>query len=305
MVQKRFTGLLAAAVTPLCSDGSVNLAQVRPLVDHLVRNQVNGLFVCGSTGEGPLLTSDERRATAAAFIEAAQGRLPVIVHVGHSSPAEARKLAEHAQNAGADAIAAVPPWYFKPESIDQLVGCMAEIAAGAPQLPFYYYHIPSRTGVCLDLLELFQRGPDRIPTLAGAKYTATTVGEFQALVAYAGGRFDFLYGCDDMLLSGLAAGARGAVGTTYNYATPLFQRLIGAFQAGDMAAARNLQTQAISMCRILLPYGGIPASKAIMKFLGVDCGPVRLPLVQLSPAAEQSLKAELDAVGFFDWIQLP
>jgi N-acetylneuraminate lyase len=305
MVQKRFTGLLAAAVTPLSPDGSVNVAQVRPLVDHLVRNQVNGLFVCGSTGEGPLLTSEERRATASAFVEAAQGRLPVIVHVGHSSPAEARKLAEHAQNVGADAIAAVPPWYFKPESIDQLIGCLAEIAAGAPQLPFYYYHIPSRTGVCLDLLDLLQRGPERIPTLAGAKYTATTVGEFQALVAYAGGRFDLLYGCDDMLLAGLAAGARGAVGTTYNYATPLFQRLIAAFQAGDIAAARNFQTQAISMCRILLPYGGIPASKAIMKFLGVDCGPARLPLVQLSPAAEQSLKAELEAVDFFDWIKLP
>jgi N-acetylneuraminate lyase len=303
MVQQRLTGLLPAAVTPLRADGSVNLEQVGPLVEYLIRNQVNGLFVCGSTGEGPLLTSDERRATAAAFVAAAAGRLPVIVHVGHSSVAEARLLAEHAQRIGADAVATVPPWYFKPESIDQLIGCLAEIAAGAPQLPFYYYHIPSRTGVSLDLLELLARGPARIPNLAGGKYTATTIGEFQSLVAFEGGRFDFLYGCDDMLLAGLAAGARGAVGTTYNYAAPLFRRLLDAFEAGDMASARNLQTQAVSMCRILNRYGAIPASKAIMKFLGVDCGPLRMPLVQLTPAQEQSLKAELQSLGFFEWIR--
>jgi N-acetylneuraminate lyase len=227
----------------------------------------------------------------------------VIVHVGHSSPAEARKLAAQAQAAGADAIAAVAPWYFKPGSVDVLVDCLAEVAAGAPELPFYYYHIPTFTGVNLDLLEFFRRGPERIPTLAGAKYTASTMGEFQALVAYEGGRFDLLLGCDDMLLSGLAAGARGAIGTTYNYAAPLYQRLIEAFEAGDMAAARNFQNHAISMIRIRLRYGGVPGSKAIMKFLGVDCGPVRLPLVGLDPVAERSLKTELEGVGFFDWIQ--
>jgi len=273
------------------------------LVDHLLRNQVSGMYVCGSTGEGPLLTGEERRRTAEAFIEAAAGRLPVIVHVGHSSPAEARQLAAHTQAAGADAIAAVPPWYFKPGSIDVLIDCLAEVAAGAPELPFYYYHIPSITGVSLDLLELLRQGPERIPNFAGAKYTANTVDEFQAMVAYEGGRFDLLFGRDEMLLSGLAAGARGAVGTTYNYAAPLYQRLIQAFETGDLAAARNFQSQAISMIRILLRYGGVPGSKAIMKFLGIDCGPVRLPLVGLDRAAEQSMKAELEASGFFDWIR--
>ena len=298
---RRLTGLIAATHTPLKADGSLNLAQVKPMVDYLERQGVSGLFVCGSTGEGPLLTMDERRATAEAFCQAARGRLPAVVHVGHSSLAEGRVLAAHAAKIGADAIAAIAPYYFKPNSVDVLIDSMAELASGAPDLPFYYYHIPVLTGVALDVADLLRRGPQRIPNLAGVKYTAPTVDELQIMLALEGGRFDVLFGRDEMLLSGLAAGVRGAVGTTYNYAAPLYRRLIEAFDRGDLAKARECQIKAVQFIQILLRQQTLAASKEMMRMVGIDCGPVRLPLVNLKPEQAAQFRRDLEAIGFFDW----
>jgi len=302
-MSQRFTGLVAAAMTPMRPDGSLNLDKVGPMVDFLKRQGITGLYVCGSTGEGPLLTSDERRATSEAYVEAAKGRMPVIVHVGHSSPAEARILAAHAQKIGADAVAAVAPWYFKPGSVDSLLSCLAEVAGGAPDLPFYYYHIPTLTGVALDMVEFLRRGPQRVPTLNGLKYTAPTVDEFQALVGFEGGRFDVLYGRDEMLLCGLAAGGRGAVGSTYNFAAPIYRRLIEAFDRGDVATARQWQARSVAAIHVLLKSQALSAFKFLMRLLGHDCGPVRSPLLTIDAQEEARVEQELQAIGFFDWIQ--
>lgn len=301
-MNKHLTGLLAATITPLRPDGSLNLDRVGPMVDFLERQGIRGLYVCGSTGEGPLLTSDERRATTEAYVEAAKGRMPIIVHVGHSSPAEARQLAAHAQKIGADAVAAVAPWYFKPGSVDVLLASLAEVAGGAPQLPFYYYHIPVLTGVALDMVDFLRRGPERLPTLAGIKYTAPTLDEFQALVALDGGRFDVLYGRDEMLLCGLTVGARGAVGSTYNFAAPIYRQVIEAFDRNDLATARLWQGRAVAMIQILLKSQSLSFCKFLMRLLGHDCGPVRLPLVTIDRQEELRVEKELRSIGFFEWI---
>ncbi len=297
----RLTGLVAATFTPMHDDGSLNLDRVGPIVEHLIERQLAALYVCGSTGEGPLLTVEEREATAAAFVQAAAGRLPVVVQVGHSSVAEARRLAAHAQQIGADAVSAVAPYYFKPTSVDVLLSCLAEMTAGAPALPFYYYHIPAITGVALDPVELFNRAADRLPTLAGIKYTAPTLDEFQTLQSAAGGRYDVLHGRDEMLLAGLATGARGAVGSTYNFAAPLYHALIEAFDGGDVERARSLQATAVSMIRAILHHGQA-GLKAAMGLFGPDCGPVRLPLVSLGRPAIEQLRADLEAIGVFEWM---
>ncbi|MBK8050948.1 MAG: dihydrodipicolinate synthase family protein [Anaerolineales bacterium] len=202
------TGLVPATFTPMHEDGSLNLGQVGPIVDRLVAQGVSALFACGSTGESTALTTEERKATLTAYLTAAAGRLPVIAHVGHTSLTDARDLASHAQANGAVAIAALPPFYVKPGSVAVLVDCMAQIAAAAPELPFYYYHIPGLTGVHLDMVDFLRQGAARIPTLAGIKYSSPTLYEFQACLAFAGGRYNMLFGSDEMLLSGLAAGAQ-------------------------------------------------------------------------------------------------
>jgi N-acetylneuraminate lyase len=301
-MDNRLTGLVAATFTPMRPDGSLNLSMTKPIVDHLVHSGASGLYVCGSTGEGPLLTTEERKETAAAYVEAATGRLATVVQVGHSSVVEARQLAAHAQQIGAQAVSAVAPYYFKPGSVAVLVDCLAEIAGGAPNLPFYYYHIPLLTGVSLDMVELLQLAPAKIPTFAGIKYTAATTDEFQTLVAFEDGRFDILFGRDEMLLSGLAAGAQGAVGSTYNFAAPLYRRLITAFQNSDIGEAQRCQARAVAMIRVIVNrYRFHAGLKAAMGLIGVDCGPNRLPNVPLTPQEAANLRSELDALGFFEW----
>jgi N-acetylneuraminate lyase len=283
-------------------DGSLHLAMTEPIVEHLLGGGISGLYVCGSTGEGPLLTTEERKATAAAFVRAAAGRLPVVVQVGHSSVVEARQLAAHAQQIGANATSAVAPYYFKPSSVESLVDCLAEIAGGAPDLPFYYYHIPALSGVNLDMVEMLRQAPAKMPNFAGIKYTAATADELQALLAAGEERFDILFGRDEMLLSGLATGATGAVGSTYNFAAPLYGRLIDAFQRGDLDEARRCQGQSVAMIRLILGYRGQAGLKATMRLIGLDCGPNRLPAVSLTPEELAKMRRELDALGFFQWV---
>lgn len=295
------TGLVPATFTPLHPDGSLNLAVVAPMVEHLIREGVTGLYVCGSTGEGVSLAREERMAATEAFIAAARHRVPVVVQVGHNSIAEARLLAAHAQAAGAEAISATPPSYFKPPTLAALVDTMAEIAAAAPGLPFYYYHIPGMTGVTPNVAALLRDGSASIPNLVGVKFSHTAVFDMQGALAVEDGRYNLLFGSDEMLLSGLCGGAHGAVGSTYNFAAPLYNRIIGAYSACDMPTAQRLQAHAVEMVNVLVRHGGLPAIKAVMAFLDLDCGPVRLPLVALSAVQQQALRDDLAAIGFFDW----
>jgi N-acetylneuraminate lyase len=231
------------------------------------------------------------------WVRVAGGRLKVIVHVGHNSRAEAVRLADHAQRAGARAVAAVAPNYFKPASVDDLIEFCAPVAAAAPRLPFYLYDIPVMTGVSLPTAEFLDRGADRIPTLTGVKYTNGDLVGLQECLAVRGGQFDVVFGYDEMLLAGLALGVKGAIGSTYNFAAPLYQRLLRAFEAGDLTAARRAQLTSVALVRVMQRFGGMRAGKAIMGMLGVPCGPVRSPLKPLSP---QELLALYEALQPFD-----
>jgi N-acetylneuraminate lyase len=223
--------------------------------------------------------------------------------VGHNSIEEARELAAHAQSIGADAVSATPPGYFKPDTLDSLIDCTARIAAGAPKLPFYYYHIPVLTGVRFDMVEFLRRGGGRIPTLRGIKFSDPSLHEMLACIEVEGGRYDIVFGVDEMLLGGLAMGVKGAVGSTYNFAAPLYHRIIAAFEAGDLAAARRDQSAATAMIRILFANGGRAGFKAAMQLIDADCGYNRLPTLTATAAQRAKLKSELAAIGFFDWNQ--
>lgn len=299
---RKYTGLIAAVFTPMKSDRSLNLEVVPTVTEYLIGERISGIYVCGTTGEGPSLSSDERRAVAEAYVSAAGGRISVIVQVGHNSLTEARGLALHASEIGADAIAAVPPMYFKPESTEILVDCLHQIASAAPGLPFFYYHIPALTGAQVDVLELLRRAEGRLPSMVGIKYSAVTVHEFQACLEFAQGRYEILFGCDEMLLSALAVGAYGAVGSTYNFAARLCYAIIEAFERGDLEDARRMQSRCLSLLDLLCRYRGRPAFKATMGLLGLDCGPARLPLQTLSKEEIAAMKRDLEGIGFFDWV---
>ena len=298
----RLNGLLPATFTPLHADGSLNLAVVEPMVEHLIRDGVTGLYVCGSTGEGVSLAREERMAAAEAFIAAARRRIPVVVQIGHNSIAEARLLAAHAQSAGAAAISATPPSYFKPPTLAALVDSMAEIAAAAPNLPFYYYHIPLMTGVTTNVAALLRAGGEKIPTLAGVKFSYSAVFDLQAAAAVEDGRYNLLFGSDEMLLSGLCAGAHGAVGTTYNFAAPLFNRIVAAYTACDLPTAQRLQAHAVEMINLILGYGGVGGVQGRHVLLRPRLRPRAPPPGRPHPPRSSSPSARTStAIGFFDW----
>ncbi|HEY9561724.1 MAG TPA: dihydrodipicolinate synthase family protein [Anseongella sp.] len=298
---EKISGLLAAPFTPMHSNGAIDIDRIPAMVDLLVNNGIKGIFVCGSTGEGPSLTGSERKQLAKAFVEASAKRLKVFVHVGHNSLEEARELAAHAQQIGADFISATPPAYFKITTTEVLAESLAMIASGAPETPLFYYHIPSLTGVGLDMVELLQISEKTVPTLAGIKYTAPFVYEFQACLNYPGDAYDVLYGSDEMLLSALATGARGFIGSTYNFIAPLYHELIAAFKSGSLEHAQQLQLESVKIVRVINKYGGLRSQKAMMNLIGMDLGPVRLPLKPLNGAEIRQMEKDLREVGFFDW----
>lgn len=295
-----FKGLMAAPFTPFDAKGELKLDIIPSYVDKMVSDGLNGIFVCGSNGEGPNMTTEERMAVAEAFKSAAGSRVKVYVHVGHSSIRESQRLAVHAAEIGADAISSVAAFYFKPANVKTLVDALAEIASAAPQLPFYYYHIPHLTGMNLDMTELLKLGDEKIPNLKGIKYTAPTLWEYQLCLHQAKGRFDILFGFDEMLLPALAVGAKGAIGSTYTFAAPLYLEVIDAFERGDVEEARSKMLYLVGMVKILLKFPPIPAQKAIMKRSGIDLGPCRLPLSTLSNEDERSFYQQLDVIGFFE-----
>jgi N-acetylneuraminate lyase len=295
-------GLVAAAHTPFHADGSLNLTAVEAQAGHFLKNGLTWVFIGGSTGESHSLTAGERRDLAERWIDVARGTaLRVIVHVGSNCLTDARELAAHAQARGAKAVAALCPSYFKPADVSMLVDCCAEIASGAPDLPFYFYDIPVLTGVHLPMNEFLLQGSRRIPNLAGIKWTNADLYAYQRCSGLPGD-FDLPWGIDEALLAALALGARGAVGSSYCFAAPVYHRLIAAFEAGDMPAAREEQSRSVELVRILASFGYMGAAKALMKMLGVDVGPARLP--NGNPSAEQvgELRRQLDEAGFWEWI---
>jgi N-acetylneuraminate lyase len=300
----RLTGVIAATHTPFQPDGSLHLGIVEKQAAHLLANGVQTAFIGGTTGESHSLTVDERRALARRWMEVARGgKLRVVVHVGSNCLADAAMLAAHAQKLGAAAISALAPSYFKPRSVGALVDCCAQVASAAPGTPFYFYDIPSMTGVNLPMPEFLAEARVRIPNLAGLKFTNPDLMAYQLCLRAEGGAFDCPWGTDEALLAALAVGARGAVGSTYNFAAPIYHRLMAAFAKGDLAAAREEQFRSVRLVQLLASHGFMGAAKAVMKMLGVDVGPARLPNAWLSTAQEAALQQELAALGFFDWIR--
>jgi N-acetylneuraminate lyase len=260
------------------ADASLDLGRVEKQAEYLVSQGAVGVFVGGTTGEGLSLTVPERQQLTERWCAVAGKQFPVIVHVGHNSVPDARDLAAHARKAGAEAVAAVAPFYYKPDKVQAVVTCCAAIASAAPDLPFYYYHIPGNTGLKLNVVELMEAASHRIPTLAGLKFSDNDLVQFGRCVVWGGDGCDLFFGTDELLLPALALGAKAAIGTTYNFAAPLYRRMIDAFNRGDMDSARAAQTQSRDLLCTMRKHGGLAAMKATMRLAGVDCGPCRPPL---------------------------
>lgn len=291
--------MIAAVFTPMDKQGRVDLTVIGRYAARIASSPVQGVFVCGTTGEFASLTVRERKEVLEQWIAAAAGRFKVIAHVGHDCRLEAEELARHAAQAGADGVAAIAPSFFKPAAVGDLVDFFVSVAQAAAELPFYYYHMPSITGVCLPVDRFLAEGRKRIPNLAGTKFTHNDLMEMGACLDLDGGAFEVLHGFDEMLAAGLAMGAVAGVGSTYNYLPGVYNGIFEAMERGDLKRARAWQMHSIRTVEILVRYGGgVRAGKAVMNLAGIACGDCRAPIRPFSADEYRQLQEDLQRIGF-------
>lgn len=274
---KHFQGLIPATYTPFKDNGDLDLSVIPAQAQYYAEQKFPAVFVCGSTGESHSTTTDERLQVAETWKKHAPSSLEVIVHVGHNSQRDAVVLAKHAREIGAAAVSAMAPCYFKPGSVDDLVEFIRPIAAACAPLGFYFYDIPGLTGVSFRADHILAKAAATIPNFAGIKYTSADLMRLQTCLAYESGKYNILYGTDEILLATLALGIKGGVGSTYNYAPKPYLKVIEAFNRGDMETARAEQRKSVALVEVLIEHGVLRTGKAIMSLMGLSCGTVRYP----------------------------
>ena len=299
---EKIEGLIDAPFTPFKENGDVNLEPIPAYAKMLAKNGLKGVFINGSSGEGYMLTSEERMQIAEAWMKAAPEGFKVIVHVGSCCVRESRRLAEHAQKIGAWGIGAMATPFPKISSIEQLCQYCENIAAGAPELPFYYYHIPAFNGAFLSMYDFLEAADGRIPNLAGIKYTFESLYEYNRCRRYKDGKFDMLHGQDETILPCLAmGGAEGGIGGTTNYNGRALVGIIDAWKVGDIERARELQNFSQDVIDVICRFrGNIVGGKRIMKLIGLDLGPNRVPFMTVTDEEEAEMRRQLEAIGFFE-----
>ncbi|KAJ7392858.1 hypothetical protein OS493_010519 [Desmophyllum pertusum] len=277
---KKIEGLIAATLTPFNKSGELNLIAVDEYATHLEKENIKGLFVTGTTGESTLLTVDERKKLAEKWIQAGKDRFDhIIIQVGTSNLKDSQELARHAEDTGAPAIALMATSFFTPKSVDDLVEYVRLVADCAPNTPLFYYHIPAWTHVPFLMEDFLRAAVPRIPTLVGLKFTSIDMFDLGRCLVLDDERIQILFGGDEILIKCFGYGS-----LCYCWRREL----------------KQYRSQA--MVKLGIKYGGHAGVwKTIMRFLGLDLGPARSPLSQLSESQEAEFREELDKIGFFSW----
>jgi len=296
-------GLIAAPFTPFDESGKLNVGLIPAYYAFLKRNGVTGAFINGSTGEGVSISLEEKKAVAQAWADCSNHDtdFKVMVFLGGTCITDCIDLAKHAYEIGLYAVSLTAPFYFKPANVDTLAEICIKVGESLPDMPLYYYHIPVLTGVNIPMFDLVRALDGKLSNFAGVKYTHEDFMDFQSCMSYADGKFDMLWGRDENMLSALVLGAKGSVGSTFNYAAPLYYDLIDAFEKNDLVKARKLQQKSIDMIRFLGKYGGISVGKAYMKLVGHNLGEFRLPVKNMNSEQFESFRKDVSGLNFDDF----
>lgn len=312
----KLEGLVPAAFTPMKENGEVDFDKFEPYCKHLVDHGISQIYINGTTGEGFSLTLEERKKIVEKWMEVGKksGRLrSIVVQVGALNLHDTIVMAQHAQEVGADAIASVPPLFFKPKTIELLVKYCKDVSNAAPELPFYFYHLPGATGVEPNVEDFLKAASGEVANLVGVKFSSKDLVDMIGCVHVKApnrqdGRFNLVYGCDEKLMAGMVMGADGAVGSTSNFMPILMNRVLDKTARGEILAAREDQYRAQQTCRVMYKYGDIlgnnvAALKALMTLTGLDLGPARSPMRGPTQEELAAYKRDLEDIGFFDWYQ--
>jgi N-acetylneuraminate lyase len=290
---RTFHGTIPALVTPFTPNNQVNVTVVQELVDHLMARKVDGLYLCGSTGEGAFMSVEERRIVVETVTMRVNGRMPVLVHVGAAAPGDAIRLAQHAHRHGAAGISSIlPPVLYDARGI---VAYFENLATAVPEMPFFPYIFGGARDADALMRDLLY-----LPNLAGTKYTGPDMYEMSRIVALREHDWTVFSGMDEQCLFARMFGARGNIGSTVNLMPGAYGALHRAFESGDWAHALDLQKRINRVIATLCDFGFTGAFKATFQFLGFDCGQPRVPNIPLPESELADLRAALHAVGFFE-----
>lgn len=297
MKTKKLQGLIAAAHTGFNPDGSVNLAIIKDQVNMLVKQQVTGVYISGTTGEGICCSVAERKAVMDEWAKYGKGKLFLIVHIGALSLKDVQELGAYAVKVGMDATSIVPPNFFKPGSIDMLIQYLKEALKTSTKLPFYYYHT-GMSGVNFDMEAFLKAADGKIKNLAGIKFNYADLYMFQRCLRYGGGKFDITWGIDEWFAGAVALGAQSAIGSTYNYSAGIYYKIWEAVKKGNLKAVEAGMKKVCDIVDILVQYGGVAGGKVMCKMWGLDLGDVRLPNKSLKPADKAAIVRRIKKIGY-------
>lgn len=285
-----FERIFSALITPTREDESVNYDALEEIVRLQIQDGAEGFYCCGSSGEGLLLTLEERKKVVEHVIHAAQGQVPVIAHVGTIRTADVVDLARHAMSAGAVAVSMIPPYYYK-FSMDEIMGYYEDVIAAIPDLPTIIYNIPQFTGV-----EFGKDNAGRLlanENIVGIKHTSTNLYSLERMGQAFPGKH-LINGFDEQLIAALSMGAKATIGTTVNLFAPLFRQAKQALAAGDMETALRWQRAINLRVEATVKIGIFNAMKYGWTLRGVDCGFCRAPFRPLDQSARDSMKALME-----------
>ncbi|WP_168120024.1 N-acetylneuraminate lyase [Paenibacillus sp. HB172176] len=294
MNHESFKGIYTALVTPMTEDGGLDLPSLVRLVEHQLASGIHGFYVGGSTGEGFILSSEERKTVLETVLSANRGRGKIIAHVGCISTDESARLAKHAEQAGADAVSAVVPFYYKlgMAEIRKHYDCIMR----ATKLPMLIYHFPGATGVSLSMD--FYEEMAAHPQCLGVKFTSLNLFEMQQIRAKCGPDFLILNGHDEVYAAGALMGADGAIGSTMNMMPGLYAGMFDSIRREDWKALRNPQALANEIIAHMLKFDVIPYEKYMLYLQGVIASPrARQPLTQLSEGEMAAIRAYFETNG--------
>lgn len=289
-----FKGAGVAIITPFTEDNQVNYEELGKIIDNQIENGTDAIIICGTTGESATLSHDEHDACIRFAIQHTAGRVPVIAGTGSNSTAEAIRLSVHAEEAGADALLLVTPYYNKATQ-NGLISHYTEIA-GKVSIPIIMYNVPSRTGVNIEP-ETAVYLAKHVKNIVGIKEASGNISQVAKLAALADGCLDIYSGNDDQIVPLLALGGIGVISVLSNVAPRMTHDMVMSYLEGDVEKSRRLQLDAIDLCNVLFcEVNPIPV-KAAMKLQGWNAGGLRSPLSEITPAHLELLKNSMEKAG--------
>ena len=289
-----FKGAAVAIVTPMKDNGEVNYEKFAELVEFQIANGTDAIVVCGTTGEASTLSHEEHLDVIKYCVEVVAGRVPVIAGTGSNSTETAVYLSTEAEKFGADALLLVSPYYNK--ATQNGLYLHFKTVADSVKIPVLLYNVPSRTG-CNILPETVVRLCRDVENIVGVKEASGNISQIAHLAAIAGGDVDIYSGNDDQIVPIMALGGLGVISVLSNVAPRQTHEICQKFLDGDVAGSRQMQLEAMNLCNALFcEVNPIPVKKAL-NLMGMEAGPLRMPLTEMEEANAAKLKKAMEDYG--------